>query len=330
MSEPKTGNNFAGPLRVDGHRREDPLAARNEPAQGGLPRVLAAIPSLNGDVARLESLTDSLSNVGMQPLVAATGRTLDLRLAESRVPHTSPMSNAGFGQTITHVADSSDVWGWLAIVNDDISVDEQRLRASLTEILARDPKDRVLAYLDPVRPKDMPTLASVLSSVSLVGPLVSRLRPQRGDDERRTDPYRYFRPFSFVLVSRGLWDHLKGFDPRMIYTFEDADFGRRAALESADVYFVEDAGITHSVSSTSRRHIDRVLPVAVWSACAYLEKWAVPRPVARVLCVAALLVRLAAVPVANVPRLKHLRGIWAAIVALVAQRQPTLPDYETN
>jgi GT2 family glycosyltransferase len=301
-----------------------------EPTEGRIPRVLAAIPSLNGDVTRLETLTDILAAVGMRCLIAATGRALDLKLAGSRVPYLSPMINAGFGQTITHVADSTLDWDWLAIVNDDISVDEQQLRQSLKDVLARDPKDRVLAYMDPVRAKEMPTLASVLASVSMVGPVIRRLRKPKMDGITRTDPHRYFRPFSFAIVSRGLWEELNGFDPSMLYTFEDADFGRRAALASADVLFVENTGVTHSASSTSRRHMDRVLPVAAWSACAYLEKWAVPRPMARVLCVAALLVRLAAVPVADIPRVKHLQGIGAAVVALLAQRQPSLPDYKGN
>lgn len=306
------------------------MTAEIEPIESRIPCILAAIPSLSGDVKRLQTLTDALGSVGMQPLIAATGRALDLRLAESRLPHTSPMSNSGFGQTITHVANSRTDWDWLAIVNDDISVNEQQLRLSLKMVVGRNPQDRVLAYMDPVRPIDMPTLSSVLLSVSLIGPLISHLRPPRLDDGRRTDPHRYFRPFSFVVVSRGLWDELNGFDSRIIYTFEDADFGRRAARASADVLFLENTGITHAAYSTSRKHMDRVLPVHVWSACVYLEKWTIFGPTARFMCAIALVIRLVLFPLANIPRWKHLRGIGATLVALVARKQPKLPDYESN
>lgn len=306
------------------------MSTGREPTADRPPRILAAIPSLSGDVTRLEALTDSLISVGMHPLIAVTGRALDLRLADSRVPHTSPKSNAGFGETITYVASSSGDWDWLAIVNDDITVDEQQLRQSLGDVMARDPQERVLAYMDPVRPKDMPTMVSALSSISMVGPAIGRLRRAKAGDGKRNDPHRYYRPFSFAVVSRGLWEELDGFDPRMIYTFEDADFGRRAALASADVLFVENTGITHAANSTSRQHIDRVLPVNVWSAVAYLEQWAAPGPLVRFLCFLALVTRLMLVPFVDVPRSKHLRGIGGALVALVTQKQPALPGYEAN
>jgi hypothetical protein len=306
------------------------VSIEHEPIENRPPRVLAAIPSLSGKVTRLEALADSLTSAGMHPMIAATGRLLDLRLADSLVPHTSPKSNAGFGETIAHIANSSGDWDWLAIVNDDISVNAQQLRQSLADIVSRDPQERVLAYMDPVRPKDMPTLVSTLSAISLVGPALNRLRRTKSDYGSRTDPQRYFRPFSFAVISRGLWDALNGMDPRMIYTFEDADFGRRAAIASADVLFVENTGVIHAAYSTSRQHVRQVLPVETWSAAAYLEKWTVPGPLVRFLCCCALIIRLPLVPLVDLPRSQHLRGISRAFVALVTQRKPALPDYEAN
>jgi len=131
-----------------------------------------------------------------------------------------------------------------------------------------------------------------------------------------------------VLLNRELWDRLDGFDPSLIYTFEDADFSRRAALMGADISFSAQVGAHHAASSTGRRHVDTVLPVAAWSASEYLAKWVMPRPAARAFCVTALTCRLAVTPVAGLPVRSHIRGIRRAIGALVTGRPPALPEFE--
>jgi GT2 family glycosyltransferase len=143
-------------------------------------------------------------------------------------------------------------------------------------------------------------------------------------------PATHFGPFSIALISRPLWDALGGFDPHLIYTFEDADFGRRAVTRAAHLAFCPADRTQHKASSTSRRHVDLVLPVAVWSASNYLSKWFVGPRTARSLCLAALLVRCLAVPFAHLDRRTHLTGIRRAARSLVTGQAPSLPPYESN
>jgi hypothetical protein len=290
--------------------------------------VLAVIPSLNGDESDLRRLTDSLRRVHMEPIVAVTGARLDSELEASPVAHTSPKINAGFGATIARVADSND-WDWLAVVNDDITIDTNLLAPRLSGVLQEDPHELFLVYLDPGPSRPIPGLLAVILSIASVTSLLSRFRPVSAEvvGPSGDQSHGVFRPFSFAMISRGLWDRLSGFDSDFVYTYEDVDFARRAALIGADVMFLDNVGVVHAKSATGRPHIDRVLPVGVWSACVYLEKWGTPRVVARAACLVALACRIASVPLTNAPRFKHLRGIARAMGAVVTRKKPTLPDY---
>jgi len=299
-------------------------------SQGTGPIVLAVIPSLSGNEDELRALVRSLEDVGMSPVVVATGRKLDRSLELSAIPHSSPKMNAGFGATIAHVAKDRD-WEWLAVVNDDVTVETELLARCLDGVLGEAPAEPLLAYLDPGPSRPMPGLWTVVLSIGSLASILGRLRRvPEPTISGNANAQNYFRPFSFTLISRGLWDALGGFDGAFVYTYEDVDFARRAALAGAEIVFAEDAGVVHKKSATGRRYIDRVLPVGVWSACIYLEKWGTPRLVARGACLLALAFRLASVPVSSAPRRKHVIGIFRAMAAIVNRTPPRLPDYEAS
>jgi GT2 family glycosyltransferase len=289
--------------------------------------ALAVIPSLSRSPGELKVLTDDLRSAGFEPLVVVTGRTLDGQLSESDIPRVSPHANPGFGAAVT-VGAEQGTWDWLAIVNDDVVFDADLLREHLRPVLARDPAERVLCYLDPVSPKAIPSVRGTVAELSLVASVVSRLRRQAAP-EAEPDPRRWFRPFSFALVSRGLWDHLGGFDDRLPYTFEDADFGRRAGVSGAEVLFSQDSSVRHDRSSTSGRYLDTVLPVAAWSAAGYLQTLGVAPRRARLVCAAALVVRLALIPFSGSPSRKHALGTLRGARSLWLDRQPALPAYDS-
>lgn len=291
-------------------------------------RALAVIPSLSGTVAGLEQLTDDLRVAGFEPLVVVTGSTLDRALTATDIPRVSPRANPGFGAAVSVGAEHLD-WEWLAIVNDDVAFDAHQLREHLAPVLSGSGRERVLCYLDPVSPKPIPTVRATLGEVSLLGPVLARVSRRSRRALGEPDPNHHFRPFSFALVSRGLWDELAGFDDRLPYTFEDADFGHRAALAGAEIVFSEGTSVRHDRSSTSGRYLGEVLPVAAWSAAGYLQTLGMAPRRARRLCAAALVLRLVIIPFSGSPNRRHVIGSWRGARSLWLNRQPALPAYDT-
>lgn len=289
-------------------------------------RILALIPSYSGQLLELRELTEALLLSGADPFVVPTSAGLASRLTGSGIPHLRIEGNPGFGASITRAAALAGEWDWLMPVNDDITIEPEIMRTELERAVSGRRVLR-LVYLDPGRPKPIPSVVGTLAQVSLLEPAFRRLQPYRPSQPPH-DPRRVFRPFSIALISAALWDSIDGFDTRMVYTFEDADFGNRAAQCSAEVIFASALGVHHETSSTSRRHMDAVLPVAVWSAWAYLRVLGVRKNAARALLLAALGVRLFLVPLTRLPVPQHIRGLLRAMAALITNRQPHLPPYD--
>lgn len=289
------------------------------------PGWLAVVPSLGADVDVLRRLLEDLRAAGTEPYVAPTGLRLESALVTAGLPVLPIGANPGFGETVRRAANQLP-WQWLLIVNDDITFEPEELGRHLSEQTGAAGDTRALVFLDPTPARRIPGVWSVFQQLSLLGAVTTRRRtPATSSPTAAT----HFGPFSLVLIGRDLWDELDGFDPALVYTFEDADFSRRATGSGARVRFTTSHGTKHAASSTSRRHVDHVLPVAAWSAQEYLAKWNVPHPVATAVCVAALALRVLTVPVAPLDRRSHLRGIGRAIVGLLRRRPPALTPYES-
>lgn len=298
----------------------------NDEQRSGL--VLAAIPSLSRSVPELRQLSDSLSGLGMRPVIVATGRRLDEALAATELTHVSPRRNGGFGFAVRAGAAHDPAWQWLAIVNDDLTIDAARCRPQVVDVLAHGAAEPVLAYLDPTAPKPIPGVRHTLASLALLTAVSSRRRGRKAP-EASTNSRTHFRPFSFVIISRSLWDMLAGLDENLVYTYEDSDFARRAAAVGATVLFCSGDGVHHRVSGTSGRHIATVLPVSAWSARNYLRAITGGAPWVTPACVAALVARTPLALLSSVDRRQHLRGIRRAIAALATGREPRLPEYDS-
>lgn len=291
-------------------------------------RIVALIPSLRGSLEHLRRLTDGLSAAGADPFVVPTSVTLAVALQDSDIPHLTIGANPGFGASLTRAVAQVGGWDWMMPVNDDVTVDGDALRQELQLAQGGREVER-LVYLDPGQPKPIPSAARTFAQISLIEPAFRRFRPARAA-RPPYDSQHVFRPFSIALISNRLWQNLNGFDDRLVYTFEDADFGRRAAAAGAEILFPDVPGILHLSSSTSRRHMDVVLPVAVWSAYGYLQVLGASPLRARGVLITALLARMALIPFTKLPIGPHLRGVASSIESLVAGRQPSLAHYETT
>lgn len=281
-------------------------------------RMVAVSPSLRGNAPQLRSLCDALRGSGFDPYIVPTGRGVEETCFAEGLPHVVIGDNPGFGAAVTWGLDHIGDWDWALIINDDIELAPSALDTLVDALPAA--ARPALVYLDPVSPKAIPGVLSTLGQVSLWSAVLRR--PARRPARRGT-----FRPFSIALVSRALWEELGGLDEEMPYTFEDADFARRALSLNAEVQYPSLDGVKHPASATSRRHVDAVLPVATWSAMSYLAKWYMPRPAARAACAGALLLRLPLVLVAPLDRVSHARGVMAAMTAILKDKRPSLPPF---
>jgi GT2 family glycosyltransferase len=289
-------------------------------------RIRAVVPSLAGSPEQLSRLAGELRDAGAEPLVVPTGARVERALAGGGVPVRPIGDNPGFAATIAHGA--AGEWDWLLVVNDDVTVDPERLRRHLDLLVGRPAGTRELVFLDSVPPRPVPSRADAVLGLSLVGPVLTRLR-LRSTSALAADAELY-RPFSFVAVSRALWDELGGLDQSFVYTFEDADFARRARRAGATLSFPDDTGVVHARYGTSTSRIRAVLPCAAASTATYLQSLGVRPGLARAACLAALTVRLPLVVLGDLPRREHAAGIWRAMGALASGARPSLPAYAQN
>ncbi len=289
-------------------------------------RAVAVSPSLRGTADQLGRLVDRLRSSGFDPYIVPTGRSVQESVTKAGIPHVSIQANPGFGAAVTSGLNEVGEWDWVLVINDDIELEEGALLPHVEAL--PDAMSKTLIFLDPVEPKRIPGMGSTLGQVSLISAPVARLRRVFGSGRTKHSGDR-FRPFSIVMISRGLWDGIGGLDEDMPYTFEDADFARRAELAGADLRFPATEGIRHPASSTSKRHVDKVVPVAAWSAASYMTRWYTPPGVARALCAGALATRALFVPITPADRRSHLVGIRRGISALLTNRKPDLPDFDS-
>jgi len=254
-----------------------------------------------------------------------TGCRLHRQLEELGVPHVTPENNPGFAASV-HFGASQEEWDWLYLVNDDVVILED-IASVVAEIDGRDPSERHLFFLDSEDRRPLPTPFRVFMSVALLDPVRARLR---GSRPAAPAGEHWYKSFSAVAISHGLWDALGGLDRRFPYTYEDVDFTQRARAAGAEIHEVVQEVVRHEGSGTSRRFVGRVLPVSVYSAREYLETLGHARWVATGTIVAALLVRTFTAPLADADLKDHWKGIAISLAGLAGHSVPRLPPYEEN
>jgi GT2 family glycosyltransferase len=166
----------------------------------------------------------------------------------------------------------------------------------------------------------------VLLNVSLLSNIARAVLPKW--QMTRLEGKETYRAFSAVAIGRNAWDLVGGLDLRYPFTYEDADFVRRARALGVRVQTVP-TNLVHLHSQTSGQFVTSVLPVATWSALEYLTKWFGNRALHRWLLVIALGIR-APIAALVMPRPhRQVRAVAKAIRALLADEQPSLPDWQS-
>lgn len=293
---------------------------------GGKTDVLAVIPSIGSPgfaaVAELQQNLDSMECVSC--LVVSNSQSLTEFLQRASIPFVSEGINGGFGRSVRMGAQTHNAWAWLLIVNDDISFDTEAFSAVVAQYLKDADGLFEIVYFDADKARPLPRRREVFLQVSMMGKVLNNFStpPQVREEES-------YRSFSCVAISRELYENSGGFDESLLFTYEDADFVARARHFGAVQRVVDESGVVHSHSLSSGKHVDKVLPVATYSAARYLDKLGGSTALNTVTIILALLVRLSFVPITRAAKLKHIRGIYNSVVAVLrrSHMRPQLPDY---
>lgn len=286
-------------------------------------RHVAVIPSLKAEPDALVELTAALTQAGVRADVVVTGGRLHRQLTEQGIPHLCTRQNPGFSRTVRHVADAGD-WDWLYIANDDITILD-----GFVDVVARldelDPAAPLVQFLDPEPKREIPTLRGVFLNISLLARFFQATPRGRGGAAAQ-----WYKSFSFVAISRGAWEALGGLNASIIYTYEDADFIRRAWAAGVDV---RDGGVgvsAHEGSRTSNSLVGTVLPVSVHSAGVYLRALGYSEIVIRGVLSAALVIRLVVSWGTKTRGRLHVQGIVRSLTQVWSARTPSLPRFEVS
>jgi len=217
-------------------------------------------------------------------------------------------------------------WDWLVILNDDLEFDPDDLTSCLSPQHLDAFDSATIVHFDNEPARQIPTRLGVLGNVSLLSNIARKVfsrwpasRPEGND---------CYRSFSAVAIGRRAWDGAGGLDTRYPFTYEDADFVRRATERGAQVRGIRTS-IVHLHSQTGGRFITTVLPVATWSALEYLTKWFGNRTLNRLLLVLALGVRAPIAALTTRQPRRQVRAIANAARALLTDERPSLPDWGT-
>lgn len=288
--------------------------------------VLAVIPSIGGPgfgaVAELQRNLEGIESVSC--VVVSNSHSLTEYLRSLSVSMVSDGVNGGFGRSVQVGAGTDRAWGWLLIVNDDISLDTKTFESAVGRYLRNPSGLREIVYFDEDKARLLPRRWEVFLQVSLIGKVLENLRKREVVPESNS-----YRSFSCVAISRELYDLSRGFDEDLLFTYEDADFVARARKLGAVQRVAANSGVTHLHSVSSGKHVDKVLPVATYSAARYLDKRGGSLTVNTVIIILALLLRLALVPITRAPKNKHLSGICHSALAVIRRShlRPQLPHY---
>ncbi|WP_162243358.1 glycosyltransferase family 2 protein [Cellulomonas sp. Leaf334] len=251
-------------------------------------------------VANSRSALDALDALGVRALTA--GR------------------NQGFGAAINQAARNVEHWDWLLVLNDDVVVEP----AALDEIMAGLANEQAsIVYVGGEPTRRLPDRRSAFLQTAMLSKVVARrTAPRVGEGT--------YSSFSAVLIARRAWDAVDGFDERMPFSYEDADFVRRAVAAGNGHARVASTAFRHTQSVSTGRHVDTVLPVSVASARVYLDTWCGHPWLNTLVLMGGLVARCLAAPVSKAPFRRHLVGIRRSFGAALrpALFVDRLPDYE--
>lgn len=291
------------------------------------PRVLVLVPTISptrvaAAAPWLTALRDPVAGFDVR-IVANAASVADHRLGWA-APVIDTGANPGFARSVSAAARAVGTWDWVVLLNDDLRFSPETPGRIRDAIRTADGTGGELIYFDPESLRPLPDPSGVFLSLSLLESVASRLRRTPGDRAVGAT----YKSFSAVAIRRTAWDRCGGLDERFVFCFEDAYFARRH-LEGGGVEPQSiDVGLVHDRSTTTSRHIARVLPAVAFSARTYLRVTGTRALASDLLVLTALSIRLVLLPFASAVPLEHLRGVMSAMSAVLRRCEPPLPDYD--
>jgi GT2 family glycosyltransferase len=293
-------------------------------------QILCLIPRFSPSRPEdLEELVQYLQSDGIHPLILANSSSVVAQCEDRGLDFFTTFENPGFGACINRAV---SIEGWngysaIMILNDDLDImsESASVRESVSEAELQRP---TIIHLGSESQKRVPGMAEVFLNFSLLGAVLRRL----GWRSRSTFCRRgWYRSFSAVLITRQAWKSIGTFDESMTFTFEDADYVRRSALNGVYIRALDIPLFSHMHSVTSGRYVREVLPVSVMSAVGYLNKWqSIGRGRGTVLLVTALAIR-SLVCIGRRDRIAQWSAIGHSVRWLLLRKcSPRLPDFESH
>ncbi len=262
---------------------------------------LSAIPASCGDASFEVLLHDNHSS---DATVTAARRS-----AFSRLTIVESETNVGFAGGVNRLA-SRAAGRFLLLLNPDCVPSPKAIETLVRALDADDAKSAVVPLLvdeEGVPQRDfqfrrLPTLASLASDLLLVNEILPQNRVARRHHYRDLDTSvsaEIEQPAAAAfLIRKALFLDLGGLDERYQPAwFEDVDFCRRLADESARIFLVPESKILHAGGS-SIDVLGREEFTLIWyrNLMKYARKWLAPRQaeVTRLLVIVGMLERIAA------------------------------------
>lgn len=291
----------------------------------GILKILATIPTIGAvPLHQVLGTRDALRSAGISAKVFSNAHSVSKALAAASEDYLTVESNSGFGATVT-LAAGAQQWEWLLIVNDDIQVDSDGARAIVRELERQDPSTvPALVAFGESELRHIPGGLDVFLNLSLLGKIgkLSTWRMSHG-------PNGEYPSFEIVAVSARLWEVLGGFAHDIDFTYEDADFVRRAKqVEGYRQLAVPVSGIASEHSRSSIVYAKSVLPVSANSAVSYLTRWGYTRRWSCIIVVVALLFRVPLSVASRGGLKKTLQGVALFISYVRTGIPPELPAYD--
>lgn len=300
-----------------------PLRSSHNPAE--LNQVGVVILSFSRTmVPNVLSLHSRLVAAGAAVVVVANSASCWDLLSEADIGAVTAFHNGGFSVGmnfgVKELRRIDRTLQWFVLLNDDADIPDVYAFARINGL-----NSRIVSY-SPDKVLVIPTTGSILRSFAMVPPRYHSVPHGQQDVAIPSDCYC---AFSAVGIHVTLWDELGGLDESFPFTYEDADFSRRASNRNEiTVLVAESDRAVHIRGESGRFHVAEVLPVSTASALRYLDNIGHLTVLTRLAIILCLIIRIPLTPFSRASRLPHLRGIIRAIGVVLGAFQPMLPEFD--
>ncbi len=245
-----------------------------------VPRCLARLAAADRTTFTIDriAIVDNASTDDSRPAAPVPGLPAPTHVANDR--------NGGFAQACNQGASGSRA-DFIVFLNPDIDVAPTSLAEAVAFLAAPAFERCAIAGLPLANARGVtqrtcgrfPTVATLLAQVTGASTMLPRLAPGfrlaewPHDATRRVD----YVSAACLIVRRGAFEAVGGFDPAFIVYFEDIDLALRAREQGWETWFLAAAPVQHGDGWASGRQRPHRLALAWWSRVVYARKHFAPR-----------------------------------------------------